>query len=152
MIKVIVKNVKYKKEDQAKNLETQFEYEFEDKDYNLYRNEDIQDLIEITEDYILTDTGKSCIILDYDIVEIYDDKDTKEVIKERGRKKEFYVMHYNPETRRDSLNEKLEFKTYKQALTEFNKTKIRKQYGMVEIIFSPKDEDYSDNMKIAVKV
>ena len=119
---------------------------------DLYDKNSIIDLLEETANNISDETGWLCEITDYEIIQIYDDEDTKEVIKDRGKKKEFYVMHYNPKEGIDSLYEKLEFKTYKQALKEFYETPVRKEYGMVEIIFSPEDEEYSDNMEVALKV
>lgn len=176
MIKIIVKDVEYdftaddinydefkvyegSEEDYIKEqkallkeqLGTQFEYECAE-EYTLYNQDEITELLEKTANCISDDTGWLCTITDYEIIKIYDDEDTKEVIKDRGKKKEFYVMHYNPEKGIDSLYEKLEFKTYKQALKEFYETPVRKEYGMVEIIFSPEDEEYSDNMEVAVKV
>lgn len=75
----------------------------------------------------------------------------REIIADRGKYKEFYVMHYDVETCKDSLNEKLEFKTYEDAVDEFNETQPRNKTDRVELIFSP-EENYGDNVLIFSKM
>lgn len=144
--------IKEQKELLKEQLGTQFIYIFEDNDYAIYKKADQFDLLEEVANMISDETGWLCEITDYVIIEDYtDNEETEEILKERGNFKEFYVLHYNYKTDNgdyDTLN----FKTWNEALKEFNETEPRNRDDMVEIIFSPEDEDYSDNMQMIVKV
>lgn len=75
----------------------------------------------------------------------------KEIIKERGKELDFYVLIYNTKTT-DYLNS-IEFQTYEDALKKFYITNTNNIDVVVEIMFSPQkdDEKYYDNVVIMKK-
>lgn len=144
--------IKEQKELLKEQLGTQFAYVFEDDVYNICKKADQFDLLEEVANMISDETGWLCEITDHVIIKDYtDDEEMEEILKERSNFKEFYVLHYNYKNDKgdyDTLN----FKTWNEALKEFNETDPRNRDDMVEIIFSPEDENYSDNMQMIAKV
>lgn len=77
---------------------------------------------------------------------------TNEIIESRKNKLDFYVLIYNTKTT-EYLND-IVFQNYEEALKKFNATNTNDVDVVVEIIFSPKenDEEYFDNVVIRRKL
>ena len=74
-------------------------------------------------------------------------KEAKHVIETRRHKLEWYVLHYDVKTT-EYLNE-IEFKFYEDALKEFNNAIPINDDDRIELIYSPLDGDYEDDLNIS---
>lgn len=82
-------------------------------------------------------------------VEIEDYRDeVEQEIEERKNENEWYVLKYDVET--TGYNNDIVFKTYDEALKEFDATNPSYENERIELIFSP-DEEYGDNMIVMSK-
>ena len=79
------------------------------------------------------------------------DMEVKRIIDKRDIKLDFYILVYNVITT-EYLNEII-FQTYQEALKKFHETNITDANTVVEIIFSPQEDDkeYYDNVVIMRK-
>ena len=78
-------------------------------------------------------------------------KDDLEIIQERGNLFEFYVLHFDVVEGTSDFSE-VEFKPFLKALGQYNADKPKSKNDRVELIFSPEDEDYGDNMMLLCKM
>lgn len=74
-----------------------------------------------------------------------------EIIENRKNELDWYVLKYDLKT--TDYNNDIVFKTYEEALKEFNQTKSSYKDEKIEIIFSPQEDDplYYDNELILEK-
>ena len=75
-----------------------------------------------------------------------------EILKYRSDDKDFYVLRFDTVT--TYYNNEIVFKTYEEALEEFNNTNPDYKEERVELIFSPELEDvtFDDNEMLMYKL
>ena len=78
-------------------------------------------------------------------------KEVNEIIRDRGEDKDFYILRYDIET--TEYNNRIVFKNFKDAASEFNISKPNYKNERVELMFSPEEDDlkYGDNIVLMYK-
>ena len=78
-------------------------------------------------------------------------EEIEEAIEKRGETNSWYVLHFDVKNA-DYLNE-IEFKSYSEAVEQFEKETPINDNDRVELIFSPEetDNEFSDNIILKTK-